>query len=364
MPGPGVGCNGEAAQALRIALLVPCHNEAATVAAVVEGFRRSLPSAHCHVFDNRSVDATAEIARASGAEVHAVALRGKGNVIRRAFADVEADVYVMVDGDATYDAAAAPALVKRLVEDGLDMVVGARVDQDPAAYRAGHRFGNRLLTRCVAMMFGDSFDDMLSGYRVFSRRYVKSFPAHASGFEIETELAVHALQLRMPVAEIPTTYGARPQGSTSKLNTWRDGARILGTIGRLVMAERPLLFFSACAAATLLLSVLLAAPLFVTYLETGLVPRFPTAILCAALVQLSAILFGCGLVLDTVTRGRIEAKRLAYLATPATRGRLADAEASPGLAIGASATPASAAGKSGGSPVHLPPAAAPDGAVE
>lgn len=353
-----------APKALRIALFVPCHNEEATIARVIEDFGRHLPQAECHVFDNVSSDATADVARAAGARVHRVCLRGKGNVVRRAFADLEADVYVMVDGDATYEAGAAPALVRRLLDEGRDMVVGARVDSERAAYRPGHRFGNRLLTGCTGLLFGNSFDDMLSGYRVFSRRYVKSFPAHAAGFEIETELAVHALQLRMPVAEIPTTYGARPQGSTSKLNTWRDGARILGTIGRLVMAERPLLFFSACAAATLLLSVLLAAPLFVTYLETGLVPRFPTAILCAALVQLSAILFGCGLVLDTVTRGRIEAKRLAYLATPATRGRLADAEASPGLAIGASATPAGAAGKSGGSPVHLPPAAAPDGAVE
>ncbi|MES5814672.1 glycosyltransferase family 2 protein [Pseudoxanthomonas sp. Soil82] len=313
---------GAPAGPLRIALLVPCHNEAATVAAVVAAFAVSLPQARCHVFDNRSDDATAAIARAAGAQVHAVALRGKGNVIRRAFADIEADVYVMVDGDATYDAAAAPVLVQRLLDEGLDMVVGARVDQDPAAYRAGHRFGNRLLTRCVARLFGDTFDDMLSGYRVFSRRYVKSFPAHAAGFEIETELAVHALQLRMPVAEMPTAYGARPEGSTSKLNTYRDGARILATIVRLFKAERPLLFFSLGAGASLLLSVLLAIPLFVTYFETGLVPRFPTAILCSALVLLSAVLLACGLVLDTVTRGRIEAKRLAYLAIPATRGRL------------------------------------------
>ena len=315
---PGVG----AAQALRIAVLVPCRNEAATVAAVVDGFRASLPHARCHVFDNRSDDGTAGIARAAGAAVHAVALPGKGNVVRRAFADIDADVYVMVDGDATYDAAAAPVLVKRLLDEGLDMVVGARVDQDPAAYRAGHRFGNRLLTRCVGLLFGDSFDDMLSGYRVFSRRYVKSFPAHAVGFEIETELAVHALQLRMPVAELPTAYGARPEGSTSKLNTYRDGARILATIARLFKAERPLLFFSLGAGASLLLSLLLAAPLFVTYFETGLVPRFPTAILCSALVLLSAVLLACGLILDTVTRGRIEAKQLAYLATPATRGTL------------------------------------------
>lgn len=314
--------DGGPAGPLQVALLVPCHNEAATVAAVVAAFRASLPAADCHVFDNRSDDGTGAIAQAAGAQVHAVALRGKGNVIRRAFADIEADVYVMVDGDATYDAAAAPVLVQRLLDEGLDMVVGARVDQDPAAYRAGHRFGNRLLTRCVARLFGDTFDDMLSGYRVFSRRYVKSFPAHAAGFEIETELAVHALQLRMPVAEMPTAYGARPEGSTSKLNTYRDGARILATIVRLFKAERPLLFFSLGAGASLLLSVLLAIPLFVTYFETGLVPRFPTAILCSALVLLSAVLLACGLVLDTVTRGRIEAKRLAYLAIPATRGRL------------------------------------------
>ncbi|KAF1702716.1 glycosyltransferase family 2 protein [Pseudoxanthomonas kaohsiungensis] len=314
--------DGGPAGPLQVALLVPCHNEAATVAAVVAAFRASLPAADCHVFDNRSDDGTGAIAQAAGAQVHAVALRGKGNVIRRAFADIEADVYVMVDGDATYDAAAAPMLVQRLLDQGLDMVVGARVDQGPAAYRAGHRFGNRLLTRCVGLLFGDSFDDMLSGYRVFSRRYVKSFPAHAAGFEIETELAVHALQLRMPVAELPTAYGARPEGSASKLNTYRDGARILATILRLFKAERPLLFFSLGAGASLLLSVLLAIPLFVTYIETGLVPRFPTAILCSALVLLSAVLLACGLILDTVTRGRIEAKRLAYLAIPATHGAL------------------------------------------
>lgn len=316
----GGGQGDQAGRPLQVALLVPCRNEEATVAAVVAGFRASLPAARCHVFDNRSSDATAAVARAAGAEVHPVALRGKGNVVRRAFADIEADVYVMVDGDATYDAAAAPRLVRRLLDDGLDMVVGARVDQDRAAYRAGHRFGNRLLTGCVGLLFGDTFQDMLSGYRVFSRRYAKSFPAHAAGFEIETELAVHALQLRMPVAEMPTAYGARPEGSTSKLNTYRDGARILGTIARLFKSERPLLFFSIAAAAALLLSLLLAAPLLVTWLETGLVPRFPTAILCAALALLSALALACGLILDTVTRGRIEAKRLAYLAIPATRG--------------------------------------------
>jgi len=311
---------------LRVALLVPCRNEAATVAEVVAAFRRSLPQAQCHVLDNASDDGTAELACQAGAVVHPVPLRGKGNVVRRAFADIEADVYVMVDGDATYDAEAAPRLVRRLLEEGLDMVVGARVDQDPAAYRAGHRFGNRLLTRCVGLLFGNSFQDMLSGYRVFSRRYVKSFPAHAAGFEIETELAVHALQLRMPVAEVPTRYFARPEGSTSKLNTWRDGARILATILRLFKAERPLLFFSIIAAASMLLSLVLAVPLLLTFLETGLVPRLPTAVLCSGLALLAALALACGLILDTVTRGRVEAKRLAYLAIPRTQGTV------PGLA--------------------------------
>ena len=332
------GRAGDDPMPLRVALLVPCHNEEATVAAVIAGFGESLPAARCHVFDNRSSDATAAIARAAGADVHPVALRGKGNVVRRAFADIEADVYVMVDGDATYDAAAAPRLVRRLLDGGLDMVVGARVDQDPAAYRAGHRFGNRLLTRCVGQLFGDTFEDMLSGYRVFSRRYAKSFPAHASGFEIETELAVHALQLRMPVAEMATAYGARPEGSASKLNTYRDGARILGTIVRLFKSERPLLFFSIGAVAAFSASLLLAAPLLVTYLETGLVPRFPTAILCVALALLAALALACGLILGTVTRGRIEAKRLAYLAIPATRGSV------PGLRQGAGAVPETVAG--------------------
>lgn len=300
----------------RIAVLVPCHNEAATIAKVVGDFAAALPEAAIHVFDNNSRDATAAQARAAGARVHAVGLQGKGNVVRRAFADVEADVYVMVDGDDTYDAAAAPELVRRLLAEGLDMVVGARRDQAQAAYRPGHRFGNVLLTRCAGLLFGRSFEDMLSGYRVFSRRYVKSFAAHASGFETETELAVHALQLRMPVAEVATAYGVRPEGSQSKLNTWRDGARILMTILKLFKAERPLLFFSVGFVACVLLSLGLAAPLLETYVHTGLVPRFPTAILCVALMLLGFLLLACGLILDTVTRGRIEAKHLAYLSMP------------------------------------------------
>ncbi|MFC0677564.1 glycosyltransferase [Lysobacter korlensis] len=305
-----------APDAPRIAVLVPCHNEAATIRGVVVDFLRSLPGAAIHVFDNNSRDGTAAIAREAGALVHPVALQGKGNVARRMFADVDADVYVMVDGDGTYDASAAPRLVAKLVDEHLDMVVGARSSSERSAYRAGHRFGNVLLTRCAGVLFGRSFDDMLSGYRAFSRRYAKSFPAHSAGFDIETELAVHALQLRMPVAEIPTDYGARPEGSSSKLNTWRDGARILLRILRLWKSERPLLFFSLGALVCATASIVLALPLIDTYLETGLVPRFPTAVLCVGLMVLAGLSAASGLILDAITRGRTELKHMAYLATP------------------------------------------------
>ncbi|MFC3815916.1 glycosyltransferase family 2 protein [Lysobacter sp. GCM10012299] len=308
-----------AEQAPRIAVLVPCHNEAAAIAKVIADFRASLPAADIHVFDNNSTDGTAQVARAAGASVRHVQLQGKGNVVRRMFAEVDADIYVLVDGDDTYDAAAAPMLVERLRSDDLDMIVGSRAHQDAAAYRSGHRTGNVLLTRCVGLLFGRSFDDMLSGYRVFSRRYVKSFPAHSSGFEIETELAVHALQQRMPVAEVATAYGVRPEGSASKLRTYRDGTRILFMIARLFKNERPLAFFSILTALCVLVSLVLAWPLLLTYLQTGLVPRFPTAILCVALVLLGAILFACGLILDTVTRGRIEFKHLMYLSVSAAK---------------------------------------------
>jgi glycosyltransferase involved in cell wall biosynthesis len=299
-----------------VAVLIPCYNEARTIGAVVRDFRRALPKAEILVFDNCSTDGTAAEALAAGAAVRKVGQRGKGNVVRRMFADVEAEVYLMVDGDGTYDAAAAGALVQRLTADRLDMVVGSRVSGEADAYRPGHRIGNAMLTRAVALLFGDTFSDMLSGYRVFSRRYAKSFPAAATGFEIETELTVHALQLHMPAAEMPTRYGSRPEGSVSKLSTWRDGWRILYTIGRLFKNERPLVFFSLGFAACGLLSIVLAIPLFDEYLRTGLVPRFPTAILCTGLMLLGMILLACGLILDTVTRGRIEAKRLAYLAIP------------------------------------------------
>jgi glycosyltransferase involved in cell wall biosynthesis len=300
----------------RIAILVPCYNEALTIAAIVRDFQTYLPQAQVYVFDNNSTDDTVLIAREVGAIVRHVPAQGKGSVVRRMFADVEADAYVMVDGDDTYDASVAPQLVARLVDEGLDMVVGNRISTEQAAYRPGHRFGNAMLTGFVSSIFGRTFTDILSGYRVFSRRYVKSFAAHSAGFEIETELTVHALALRMPVAEVPTVYKARPEGSVSKLNTYRDGFRILGTILRLFKSERPLAFYSIFAALSALLSLALAEPIVQTYLDTGLVPRLPTATLCAALMLLGVILLVCGIVLDAVTKGRTEQKRFAYLAQP------------------------------------------------
>jgi glycosyltransferase involved in cell wall biosynthesis len=304
---------------LRLALVVPCYNEGVTISKVVSDFRKEIPQLQTYVFDNLSKDDTAEAASAAGASVISVPLRGKGNVVRRMFADVEADVYIMVDGDDTYDASAVLTLVNKLIDGKLDMVVGCRAtsEQDrDAAYRTGHQFGNKLLTRSVVQLFGGGFTDMLSGYRVFSRRFVKSFPALSKGFEIETELTVHALQLRMPCGEVKTTYGGRPEGSVSKLNTYRDGIRILWKIFMLFKAEKPLAFFLIGFVACVALALVLAAPLVFTYLETGLVPRFPTAILSSGLVLLGFLSLACGLILDTVTMGRIEAKRLAYLQIP------------------------------------------------
>ena len=308
----------------RIAVIVPCYNEALTIGNIVRDFNACLPQAAVYVFDNNSSDATIAVARQAGAIVRSVPLQGKGNVIRRMFADVDADIYIMVDGDDTYDASVAPQLAEKLVAEGLDMVVGTRVTDEQEAYRFGHRFGNKLLTGCVSVVFGNTFTDMLSGYRVFSRRYAKSFAAHAAGFETETELTVHALELRMPVAEVATRYGARPEGSVSKLNTYRDGIRILWMITKLFKNEKPLHFFSIGAAVTLLLSLGLALPLLETYLQTGLVPRLPTAVLCVGLSLLAALLLGCGLILDTVTRGRIEQKRFAYLQVSAPRHEVHD----------------------------------------
>ncbi|WP_219895129.1 glycosyltransferase family 2 protein [Aquisediminimonas profunda] len=301
----------------RIAVLLPCYNEAAAIAQTIADFRAALPAATIYVYDNNSSDATCEIAAAAGAIVRTERMQGKGNVVRRMFADVDADIYVMADGDATYEAAAAPALVNKLLDETLDMVVGARKSEVEAAYRRGHRLGNALLTGMLARIFGRTFTDILSGYRVFSRRFVKSFPVLSAGFEIETEISVHALELRMPVAEQVTAYAARPEGSESKLNTWRDGLRILNTILLLFRYERPLQFFGAIAATFAIMAIILAIPLFITFMQTGLVPRFPTAILATGLMILSALNGLCGLILDTVVRGRLEVRRIAYLAYPA-----------------------------------------------
>lgn len=298
---------------LEIAVLIPCYNEEVAVPRVVRDFRRALPSARIYVYDNASTDRTAEVAAQAGAIVGHEPFPGKGNVMRRMFSDIEADIYVLVDGDDTYDAEAAPSLVRTLLDKQLDMVNGARVTSIKEAYRFGHRLGNRMLTGLVQWIFGKQFDDMLSGYRVFSRRFVKSFPAISSGFEIETELTVHALELRMKTAEVPIRYKDRPEGSASKLSTIRDGLRILKMIGVLVKEERPLMFFGCTFIALALLSVGLAIPLVFEYLETGLVPRFPTAILASAVMLLAFLSMVCGLVLDTVTHSRRELKRLHYL---------------------------------------------------
>lgn len=304
----------------RVALIVPCFNEEATIEKVVTDFRAAMPQIDICVFDNGSTDKTAKIARSVGATVIGVSLRGKGNVVRRMFADVDADIYVMVDGDATYDAASVCTLVDKLIDEHLDMVVGCRQAEfatEGKAYRRGHEWGNRMLTKSVARIFGGNFRDMLSGYRAFSRRYAKSFPALSHGFETETELTVHALLLRMPYGEVITPYGARPEGSQSKLATYRDGWRILRTIGRLYVSEKPLTFFSICATIMAVMSFLLAVPIFIEYFRHGLVPRLPTAVLSASMMVVALLSFTCGLILDNVTRGRHESKRLAYLAIPA-----------------------------------------------
>lgn len=300
----------------KVAVLIPCLNEAAAIERVVRDFLDALPNALVFVYDNGSSDGTVDVARKAGAIVRSEPLKGKGNVVRRMFADVEADIYVLVDGDDTYDAQCAPHLIRRLIVDSLDMVCGAREEESRLAYRRGHRFGNRLLTGLVARFFGERISDMLSGYRVMSRRFVKSFPALASGFETETELTVHALELRLPIAEVATPYRERPQASSSKLRTVPDGIRIMRLILRLVREERPFEFFTFLAALLALVSVGIALPVIGDYLRTGLVPRLPTAVLSTGLMLLSFLSFTCGLILSTVTRGRMESKRLHYLSIP------------------------------------------------
>ena len=300
----------------QIAVLIPCLNEEVAIPKVIVDFRRHLPDALIFVYDNGSTDRTSEVAQAAGAIVRREPLKGKGNVVRRMFADIEADIYVLVDGDDTYDAASAPALIQRLIQDSLDMVNGAREEKSELAYRRGHRFGNRMLTGMVAYFFGERLSDMLSGYRIMSRRFVKSFPALSTGFETETELTVHALELRLPIAEVMTPYRERPPTSSSKLRTIPDGIRIMRLIVRLVREERPLEFFSGMAVLLAILSVVLAVPVIGDYLRTGLVPRLPTALLSTGLMLISFLSLACGLILSTVTRGRMEAKRLTYLSIP------------------------------------------------
>ena len=303
----------------RVAVLLPCYNEEAAIAATIAGFRAALPDATIYVYDNNSTDRTREIAAEAGAIVRTEKQQGKGNVVRRMFADVDADVYLMADGDLTYDPAAAPTMVDMLLAEQLDMVVGARVHEAKEAYRGGHVLGNKVFTGLLSGLFGRSFTDIFSGYRVFSRRFVKSFPVLSAGFEIETEISVHALELRMPVGEVETSYGARPEGSQSKLSTYSDGWRILKTIGTLYRVERPVLFYGLISALLMIAAILLAIPIVETYAETGLVPRFPTAILVTGMVIVAVLCFFAGLILDTVTRGRREMRRLAYLSFNAPR---------------------------------------------
>jgi glycosyltransferase involved in cell wall biosynthesis len=297
----------------RIAVLVPCYNEETAIEKVVRDFRASLPDAVIYVYDNNSTDRTVETARGAGAIVRHERRRGKGNVVRRMFADVEADIYVLVDGDDTYDATIVADLIRKLVAEGLDIVSGKRAATGAEAYRLGHVLGNRLLTGLTALMFSVKLGDMLTGYRVMSRRFVKSFPFTAEGFGIETELTVHAVQLMMPMAEVETKYKERPVGSVSKLNTYRDGFKVLFTIAALVREERPLFFFSTIGLLLAIASLLVGVPVVLDYLRTGLVPRLPTAVLAVGIMVLASLSFMCGIILDTVSRGRWEQKRMAYL---------------------------------------------------
>lgn len=301
---------------LRIAVLLPCYNEEAAIAGTVAAFRTALPQAAIYVYDNNSRDATVAVAQAAGASVHHEPRQGKGAVVRRMFSDIDADVYVLADGDNTYDADAAPAMIRQLLDSRLDMVVGARDSELEGAYRRGHRLGNRAFTALLELLFGRSFSDIFSGYRIFSRRFVKSFPALSRGFEIETEISIHALKLSLPVAEQRTLYGERPTGSVSKLSTWRDGVRILGTMVSLYRSERPLAFFGGIGLLFTIAAMLLAVPIFAEYLAEGTVSRLPTAVLVTGMMIIAVLNIFAGLIVDTVTRGRQEAMRIAYLQYP------------------------------------------------
>lgn len=306
-------------EGLDIAVVIPCYNEGATIAEVVRGFRSALPGARVYVFDNNSKDATATAARRAGAHVLREPRQGKGNVVRRMFADIDADIYVMADGDGTYDPADAVDLVRALVSERVDMAVGTRRDVTEDAGRAGHAFGNRIFNTLYRGFFGDDFSDIFSGYRAFTRRFVKSFPAVSNGFEIETEMSVHASQLKIPTVEIALDYGRRVEGSPSKLRTVRDGVRILMMFMMLLKETRPSAFFGAMAGLLAIASLAIAAPLFLTYLDTGLVPRLPTAVLCTGLMVMAALVATAGMVLDSLARSRVEHKRILYLAVPALK---------------------------------------------
>jgi glycosyltransferase involved in cell wall biosynthesis len=301
---------------VKVAVLVPCYNEEAAIATVVKDFRAAMPGAVIYVYDNNSRDQTSARAAEAGAVVRNESRQGKGNVVRRMFADIEADIYVLVDGDDTYDAGAVPRMISQMIGEGADLLTARRIHTDAAAYRPGHVLGNRLLTGLTSLLFNVHLSDMLSGYRIFSRRFVKSFPFTAEGFAIETELTVHAVRLMMPMSEMDTRYKERPVGSVSKLNTYRDGFRILGTIGYLVREERPLVFFATIAFLFAAVAAFIGAPVVSDYVHTGLVPRLPTAVLATGLMVIAFLSLTCGLILDTVTRGRWEAKRMAYLAIP------------------------------------------------
>ncbi|HGX9267858.1 TPA: glycosyltransferase family 2 protein [Escherichia coli] len=297
-----------------IAVIIPCYNEQKAIEKVINDFKTNIPTASIYVFDNNSTDSTAQVAEDAGATVHFVPLKGKGNVVRRMFSDVDADIYLMVDGDDTYDASSAPEMINHLIKNQLDMVVGCRQENgDQNTYRKGHRWGNKLLTGTVQTIFKGNFTDMLSGYRVFSRRYVKSFPCLSRGFEIETELTIHALELRMKYGEVNTKYGERPEGSVSKLSTWSDGFKILKTIIKLYSLERPLYFFSIIGVLLAALSIILGLPIIVDYIDTGLVRRFPTAFLTASIMLSSIMAFVCGIILHSNTTTRREMKALFYL---------------------------------------------------
>ena len=303
---------------LRIAAIVPCYNEEAAVATVVHDLKAAVPGMQVYVYDNASTDRTAEVAAAAGAIVRSERRKGKGNVVRRAFGDVDADVYLLIDGDDTYEAAAAERMIRTLVDEQLDHVLGVRTQPEgvESAYRPGHETGNRLFNRLVGWLFGEPVTDMLSGYRIFSKRFVKSFPALSREFEIETELTVHSMRLRVPQREVQVGFKDRPEGSESKLRTYHDGFRILNLIAQLVRWERPLFFYSLLAALLVLVGFALGVPVIVDYAQTGLVPRLPTALLATAFVLLGVLAALAGMIFAGALRARLEAARLAYLRYP------------------------------------------------